>query len=92
MRNGQRRVANAQSLAHNRSEQDNFALGKYLTDQSQFVPIEIAKAAVDEFTRTRQGAIGRISLPEQQHGHATACRIPCDPGTVHATADDKEFE
>ena len=70
--------------------QQNFALGKRLGDESEFVIFEIAQAPVDQFRAPRRRVLSKIVALDQQHGQATTRGVARNAGAVDAAADHQQ--
>ena len=70
----------------------HLALEQRLADQTEFIVLKIAKAAVDELARPRRRAAGEIIHFTKKHGIAAARGVAGDTAAVNASADDCEVE
>src|SRR5262249_53305572 len=71
-----------------RRPQQYFALGERFGNQTEFVVLEIAQAAVDQLGALRGRVRGEVVLLEEQNLESPSGRVASDAGAVDAAADD----
>ena len=69
--------------------QQDLAFAERLTNQTEFIVLEIAQSAVDQLGARRRGALGKIALLRQEDLQAPTGGIARNTAAVDATADDR---
>ncbi len=72
--------------------QQDFTFVQRFAHQPEFILLQIAQPAVDQFGGGRRGVAGQIVALDQQHRSAASGRIARDRRAVDAAADDEKVE
>src|SRR6266404_4628865 len=75
-----------------RRRKKNLALAQRLANQTKFVVLEIAQAAMDELGAGRGRSTCQITALDQRDGEAPPRGIAGNPDTIDAAADDQEVD
>ena len=68
--------------------QQNFTFDQRFADQTEFVMLKIAQAAMDQLGAGRRGGAGKVVLFTQKDLKPTPRSVPCDACAIDTTAND----
>ena len=74
-----------------RGGEHTFAFGQRLMDQTKFIELEVAQAAMDQFCRGRRRAACEIVLFDKTHGKSASGRIASDGAAIDAATDNQKI-
>src|SRR3546814_8998476 len=75
-----------------RGAQQHLALDQRLAHQAELVILEIAQTAMNELGGGGGGGAAEILLLAKMDRQPAPGRVPCDPATIDAPADDGELK